>query len=147
MSRLQEQLPGTWHLRSFLSTCEDGRTRQPLGPRPTGRLHYDRGGGMLAALAHTEQPPLGVSGLEQAATADVQARAAAFSRFVCYGGRWSVEGDSVLHHVELAAVADVLGKVHRRQATLEGDRLVLIYSHPSPSGKRWTHALSWQRSS
>ena len=137
---LARALRGTWTLESWTISDEHG-IRHPFGPSATGLLVYAEDGGMAAVVASGDRPSLpGAS--PRAAPPD--ALAAAFLTFFTYAGRWHLEGDVVVHQVEVALNPAMVGTEQRRAVTLDGASLELVAAEPLTTGTR-THALRWRR--
>lgn len=73
-----------------------------------------------------------------------EAKAAAYDSYLSYAGRWRVDGDEVVHDVELALVPEVVGQEQRRRARMEGEELVLTYGVPARHGVA-RFELRWRR--
>ncbi|MCB9793739.1 MAG: lipocalin-like domain-containing protein [Alphaproteobacteria bacterium] len=142
---LAEQLVGAWALVSFEVQDPDRGVIQPYGPQPRGRLHYQVGGQMCALLVDPRREPLGAEGLETAHRAPAEAKARAFDGLVSYAGRWSLEGEEVVHAVELASLPELAGRAQRRHVWIQGDRLTLSYTQVSHAGLQRRYALEWRR--
>lgn len=139
-------LVGTWLLADFVITFSDGRAPvHPLGADARGQIVYAADGRMMAVLSRADRAPLGVSRLEARAQATAAAKAVAFDSYVSYAGTWRVDGDEVVHHVELALVPELVGVDNRRVARLDGDTLVLSYAVTARSGVERRYALRWAR--
>ena len=135
-------LHGAWRLLSFQIDFADGRPPAlPFGQAPQGRLVYTPSGHMMAALARPDRAPLGVSRLETGGRAPAAAKAAAFESYLSYAGRWWLEGDAVVHAVELALVPEAVGRENRRAATLADGQLCLRYQLTPKSGVTRTYTL------
>lgn len=146
------RLVGTWRLRSFVITFEDGRTPQhPFGRQPLGKLIYTAEGHMSGTLSKRQRDPLGVGRLERYTKAHESARADAFDTYLAYAGRWRLEalpgeGVEVVHEVELALLPDLVGEENRRRVTFVDEQTVeLSYELVAPSGLRRTYTLTWER--
>jgi hypothetical protein len=83
--------------------------------------------------------------LERAHHASAEAKAAAFDGYMSYAGRWYVEGDEVVHTVELALTPDAVGRAQRRTARLEAGGLCLTYDVTGRSGVVRNYRLDWVR--
>ena len=64
-------------------------------------------------------------------------RAEAFATMFAYAGRYTLEGDTVTHHVEAHSTQNWVGTDFVRQVTLEGNRLTIR----APRGRK----LTWER--
>ena len=94
-----EGLAGRWRLLSWPARTAAGDVTYPFGERPQGSAVYTPGGWMSGTLAYADRADL--------ATGDVvggseEERAAAFSTYLSYCGTYEVEGDVVVHHIEMA---------------------------------------------
>ena len=102
---MSERLVGTWALERFTLALPDGSILEPLGSAPVGRLVYTASGFMSAHLMPGD-------GAAPVAT-------------LGYCGRWRVDGDRVLHEVEISSRPGMTGTTQVRPMALEGDRLTL----------------------
>src|SRR4051812_33129369 len=92
---------GTWRLVSVSATTASGvRNDAPYGADPTGLLIYTRDGRMSVTISHAGRKLLSVIDRTAAPPSE---RAEAFATFLAYAGRYTVVGDSVVHHVEVAS--------------------------------------------
>lgn len=139
-------LLGGWHLVSWVVTSDvTGRTttHEPFGEDPVGRLLYTLDGEMLATITTADRPPLKTS-LRRGGDAEVATTArTAFS----YGGRYTVEGATVTHHVEVALQPDMVDTRQVRHVAWEGTDLVLTGEEQVAGGHHRHHRLHWTRSS
>ncbi len=104
------RLVGTWALERFTLALPNGHVIEPLGSAPIGRLVYTEAGFMSAHLMPDESVPDG--GAARVAT-------------LGYCGRWRVEGDRVLHEVEISSRPGMTGTTQVRPMAFEGETLVL----------------------
>ena len=136
-------LVGAWRLVDWTVTTTDragdATVHRPFGDAPTGRLLYTPDGGMLATITTADRAPLGAP-LRQ--VPDDVAAAAARSAFA-YGGRFTVDGDTVVHDVETSLWPDMVGTRQVRRIAWEGADLVLTGEEPLPDGRHRTHRLHW----
>jgi hypothetical protein len=111
-SQTKADLVGTWKLVSAWSTRPNGERVELYGAHPIGFLTYTQEGRMSAILSDSERPPLSS---EDWLAAPMAERAAAFSTFVAYAGSFRIEGDRVIHHVEICLLQNLVGtdKVER----------------------------------
>lgn len=134
---------GTWKLVSASATTADGKTNDaPYGPEPTVALTYTREGRMSLIVSYSGRRLL--SGADRIAAPPAE-RAAAFATSFAYAGRYSLSGDTVVHHVEIATVQNWVGTELRRIVRIEGNRLTLRTPPLSVAGVVQTSELVWQR--
>ena len=133
---------GAWTLKSdrreILAT---GETAPLLGAHPSGTLLYTADGRMSAiVLADGRKAPAGP------AASDAEA-VALYRTMVAYAGRYTVEADRVIHHIENAWNQKWTGTDIVRFYTLEGNRLTLKTA-PAPNasdGQMSVSTLVWER--
>ena len=70
---------------------------------------------------------------------------AAFESYLSYAGRWRLDGDEVVHSVEMALNPNAVGLEQRRRVDWAGEDLVLSYQRTPPSGTVRTFELTWRR--
>ena len=143
MNLTPQFLQGHWSLVSLVYRWPDGRELAPLG-EVSGQLLYlldgDSPGRMTVQVVARQRPPL---------DPDSEASLAAhFRSGFAYGGRWSLEGATVHHDVEIASLAFWEGTRLSRELRLENDRLILSTREPSPQLPEggYETLLVWQRS-
>lgn len=106
----EKDLVGSWRLADWTVSVGD-RMRRPWGGKATGLLTYTNDGRMWAALMATDRPDLPTKTLS---AAPPNIRAAAASGFVMYAGTYSLDGDDVIHHVEVSLYPNWVGTGERR---------------------------------
>ena len=139
----EDVLVGAWRLLSVSATSASGvRSDTPYGPGPTGLLIYTRDGRMSATISHAER---GLLSVVDRAAAPPSERAEAFATFLAYAGRYSVVGDTVVHHVEVASVQNWVGTDLVRSIVLRGNHLILRNASASLGGQPQVFELVWER--
>jgi hypothetical protein len=136
-----DDLVGTWKLVEAWSTRPNGQRVPFLGERPIGFLTYTREGRMHAILSDSKRSPLSS---EDRVAAPVPERAAAFSSFVSYAGTFRIEGDRVIHHVEISWFQNLVGTDQVRQMKIDGDRLTLRTPKRTIGGEQLVSELVWE---
>ena len=157
---MKEKFVGTWRLLSWNQQI-DGQETPYFGPNPDGRLVYTAEGRVSAHVSGSDRPRMGMPPEEARhlamnlvkpwkARAGVDGLRAILNYFrstlsyVAYAGTYSIDGDEVVHHVEVSLIADWIGTEQRRRFRFEanGDRLVLV---APPEGRNPEHVLTWAR--
>lgn len=138
-----EDLSGHWTLGCFVYRWPDGRELAPLGAAQ-GQLIYltasaGQPGRMAVQVVAGERPPLDPS--------DETSLAAHFRSGFAYGGRWSLENQTVHHDVDIASLVFWQGARLSRGVSLENGRLRLSTDEPSPQLPEggYTTVLEWHR--
>ena len=136
-------LIGTWRLRSWELMLENGNAEEPFGRDPQGIVVYTTGGTMITTIGRRDRVRAG----RDLVTATDDARLAAVSTFVAYSGRYLVDGDDVVHTVEMSLDPAWVGTRQRRHVELSGDRSTLILSTDPlvVVGRTGRHRLTWER--
>jgi hypothetical protein len=138
-----DKLVGTWKLVSASGTTSAGdRAEAPYGQDPGGFLTYTADGRVTAMISYGGRRPLSVgSGL----TAPLEEQAEAFKTFIAYAGRYALDGDKVIHRVEISSIQNYVGKDLVRTVKFQGDRIILVTPPMPVNGKIQTVELIWQR--
>jgi hypothetical protein len=137
------KLVGTWKLVGASATNATGVVNHtPFGPNPTGSLIYTAQGRMAVLVSYSSRKPL--SGAVRFASPATE-RAEAFATFFAYSGRYSLAGDQVTHHVEVASVPNWVNTDLVRVFTIQGGRLTLRTPSLSVGGTMQTSDLVWER--
>ncbi len=142
-AQADEPLVGTWALVAVSSRTSTGeRDDIPYGAHPTGFLTYTAEGRMSAIISYGERKPLSLADRH---AAPMRERADAFASFLAYAGRYTLAGDTVIHHVEAASVQNWVGTDLVRVARLQSDRITLRTPPVSVGGQLRTVELTWKR--
>ncbi len=142
-SAAHTRLIGAWTLISWQIIGADNPSfTEPFGADPRGLLQYTDIGCMSAAVCDVERAglPKGISPrrMEAALLADC------YRSYFHYAGRWHVEGDSVIHSVELSLNPNMVGTRQVRHMHFEGDTLTLT-GIESYGDEQRRHVLVWPR--
>jgi len=122
---LRDAVLGAWELLSFVARdAATGNARHPLGMTPRGLILYTADGHMSAQLAVSDM-----------------------SRYVAYGGRFSVDEEtSTVHHdVTMSMMPELLASPQFRQASVDGDLLTLSATTTDKAGVTTRSSLVWRR--
>ena len=137
-----EQIVGTWRLVAASASSGSERNDAPYGPNPSGLITYTGDGRVMAIISHSGRKPL-ASG--DRISASVDERAEAFATSFSYAGRYSLSGDRVVHHVEIASVQNWVGTDLVRLVSLRNNKITLTTPPISVGGQTRTTELVWER--
>ncbi len=118
---MSDDISGSWRLVSWEVSSTSGEREQPFGPDPKGLLIYSADGYMQVSIAP-------------------RAMADGRDDYLNYGGPFRLEGDTVVHQVELSANERFRDTEQVRGLELDGERLTLS----ADTGER-RHVLEWRR--
>lgn len=132
-------LIGSWRLVSFELRNQDGEVSYPFGPDVTGYLFYNEDGYMSAAFMSAKR---GTGPSDDLADAGA---ATSYDSFMSYCGEYTVEGDKIIHRVEVSSLALWTGTVQERVFKIDGDRLTLLTAPLLIASKTPIAHLVWDR--
>ena len=133
---------GTWRLVSCEFRSGDGQVSYPFGQDAMGYIMYNEDGYMSVAIMTANRPEF--------ASGDIlggspEEKVAAANTYVSYCGRYEIQGDRVLHHVEVSFFPNWVGVDQERIFEFDGDRLSLSTLPLLLDGMRQTAHLIWER--
>jgi hypothetical protein len=142
---------GTWRLLEYTFLHEDGSVEHPWGTAVRGYLLYSAEGYMSGNLSPARDWPSRRARLKAAlkeqggAGAFRLARRAGRRDYIAYTGRYTVQGDTVTHHVEASLFPNWVGRPEVRYYKFEGNTLTLR-TGPVRAGRDTIIAqLVWER--
>lgn len=133
---------GTWRLVTYEVRSSDGQVSYPLGKDAAGYILYAEDGYMSVAFMQSNRPKFAAKTLGEGSTGE---KAAATDTYQSYCGKYEVQGEMVIHHVEVSLFPNLFGVDLKRTFTFDGNRLTLS---PRPSlvdGKEQASHLIWER--
>jgi hypothetical protein len=137
-----EDIIGSWTLVSYEVRHPDGRVSLPMGDRPQGLLLYTADGGMSGQLARGDRKPFAADHLRGGSVTE---KSDAADSFLSYGGRWRLEGNEVIHDVQVSLYPNWVGGQQRRNARVVDGKLELS-TPPMPRAEGFLSAyLVWRR--
>ena len=138
-----ERLVGTWKLVSASSATASGeRGEPPYGINPLGFLTYSEDGRVTALISYGGRKPLSIGAKPPAL---IEEQSEAFKTFLAYAGRYNLNGDKVIHFIEISSIQNYVNKELVRSVTFQGDRIVLVTPPTMVNGKVQTMELVWER--
>ncbi|MFH7027514.1 MAG: lipocalin-like domain-containing protein [Heteroscytonema crispum UTEX LB 1556] len=143
-------LLGTWKLISVTAILPDGTEMSEIyGSNPTGYITYTSEGKMMVIFSRSDRPPLSGDAPSPLGAAihsvPVEERAQAFSTFNAYAGTYTLSGNTVTHHVEVASMPNRVGKDLVRTFTLSGNRVTLLTPQNFGDAVPKVFQLVWER--
>jgi hypothetical protein len=138
----REALLGTWSLQRTFELLDGQPTgRSPIGEKAHGFIHYMPGSRMSVMFAHEGHPRL--SNGRYKSPDDETARSS--RTFCAYAGTFTIEGNDIIHHLEISDFENDRGTDYLRHAALDGNSLTLVTpSWPTRRGEvAW--GLEWHK--
>lgn len=110
------EIVGTWKFLSYVRTDPvTGKNTNVFGERPRGWLIYTVEGRMMVIVVPESRKPLETD----------EDRIAHHKQMVSYTGRYSIAGDKVIHHVDVAWNEAWIGTDLIRSFKISGDKLTI----------------------
>jgi hypothetical protein len=141
---LRHALVGSWRLERWqIAYPATGRTSTPFGDDAEGLIVYAPDGYMSVVLRRRAR--IAERSASETALSE-QEKAACFSSYMHYAGRWHIDGSDVVHEIEHALHPDLTGTQQRRHVELRGDVLLLTGDECyDAAGSVRAHRVSWRR--
>jgi hypothetical protein len=141
-SQAADSIVGSWRLVSWVEVeTESKSVHSVFGDNPRGMITYTPDGRMSVFIIDPKRKPP-ASPIATDAEADELYRT-----MIAYSGAYSIEGNKVIHKIELSWNQTWTGTSQQRFVDVKDDQLV-IKTPPiiSPvSGKESIHTLVWER--
>ena len=150
-SSISDQLVGSWHLVSRVTTTADGKVLVDpgLSETPNGVLIYDRAGHVAAQLS---RPGRTVQALAEECRAAEKVKgtndtAQTILGYDAYFGTFTVDAKAgvVTHHLESALFPGDIGKDIKRNFSVSGDTLTIKFHTTIADGTPVIRTLVWAR--
>jgi hypothetical protein len=135
-------LVGAWRLLSWQNEAAGGRVTYPMGHDPLGYLIYAADGRFSVTISRRSRAPFAAGDLLGGSTDE---KAAAVEGFTAYAGRYTFDGERVVHHVELSLFPNWAGSDQERAAEISGNTLTLSAGLLLLAGERQVARLVWER--
>jgi hypothetical protein len=139
---VDQRFVGTWRLVSFIFQDSDGGIRLPYGEHPSGYIFYMPDGYMAVAFMPADRSHF-QGGDVMGGTPEEKSRA--METFFTYCGTFEVQGDQVVHHIEVSLFPNWSGLDQRRFYQFEGRRLTLSSPPQLFQGRERSARLVWER--
>jgi hypothetical protein len=133
---------GTWRLVSCEQRTKDGQISYPFGQDPVGYIIYSHDGYMAVAFM---SPNRGRFADGDIAGGTTEEKVAAVETYISYCGRYEVQGDRVIHHIEVSLFPNWIGVDQERFFELDGDELSLSTPPLLVNGVQQAAYLVWKR--
>ena len=133
---------GAWSLVSYEARTAEGEVSYPIGRDAIWYIMYTPDGHMSIAIMSANRANY-ASGDLRGGT--VEEKLAAAETYLSYCGRYELNGDEVVHHVEVAFFPNRVATSQVRTFRISGDTLSLSTPPMLIEGKQQTGHLVWQR--
>ncbi|MCB0193652.1 MAG: lipocalin-like domain-containing protein [Anaerolineae bacterium] len=132
-------LAGTWELVTWRQPASE--REYPFGPDPIGYVTYHPQGGYVALqVMKPDRPHVSVP-FDNYLWMSAADKAAAAECFFGYAGRYSVQGETIIHTPEIAFNPNLVGQPQQYSCHLSGETLTLS-AHDGSLQTTWQRARS-----
>ena len=136
-------ITGRWDIISWEQLFDDGRRELPMGENLEGFIRYCADGDMVCMIGRADRPNFETGGQWNA---DDREKASAYNSMLAYAGRFTLEGDSVTHHVDISMFPNWKGGQQKRTFQLQEDgSLALTARLERDTPQARTAKLLWRR--
>ena len=119
---IDDRLVGTYRVLAMEHYTEDGEVGRPFSDAPRGIIVYTAEHYMTAVLMRPDRPPFATGDI---LAGSVSERAEAFATANAFAGRWELDGDEIVHHLEVTTFPNWAGTQQRRTFDLSETHLAL----------------------
>lgn len=141
-------LVGIWKLISATAIHSDGTViPEVYGANPTGYITYMAEGYMMVMFSRSARPLLSqeihspLSG--EISAVPIVELAQAFTGFNAYAGTYTINGDTVSHHLTIASIPNRVGVTLIRTFTITGNQITLRTPEIISDGVEIVFELVW----
>jgi hypothetical protein len=138
----ENPLVGAWRLLSCEFRGADGQIRYPFGRDLAGYILYGQDGYMSVAIMGGDRPTFAAGDIRDGT---VEEKVAASDTYISYCGRYDIQGDRVIHHIEVSFFPNWVGADQERFFELDGDQLSLRTPLLLVNGVQQAGYLVWKR--
>jgi len=136
-------MAGTWKLVAVKTTTLDGKVNPyAFGKNPKGFMNLTADGRMMLMMCDDGRKPLSVVDRVSAPEAE---RAEAFATFVAYAGRYTLTGDLLVFHLEIASIQNWVNGDQKRTLTFDGNRVTLRTLTTVKGGVQQHIETTWEK--
>ena len=139
---MSSELSGVWKFVAWRRIAQDGTISYPLGEGAHGQLIYTDGGHMAVQITAADRPALQTG---DPLGGDSEERAGAYSTCLAYIGTYEVQGDTVVHTIDVSLYPNWAGVQQVRLFTYENGELILRTPPMNTESGTVVNELAWMR--
>lgn len=136
-----DSLVGTYKLLSWEIRHESGETSYPFGPAAQGMIGYTEDGYIFAHIMAANRKAYSGGDLFGGETSEIVEGA---NTHISYCGTYQVDGDEVIHTIEICSFPNWIATEQRRHFEFENGNLLLSVQDFHMENERVGSYLIWQ---
>jgi hypothetical protein len=145
-----DSLIGIWSLISATAIHADGTVIPDVyGANPIGYITYTSNGHMMVMFSRSDRSPLSQAVRSplspEMQSLPIEELAQAFTTFNAYAGTYTLSGNTVTHHIEIASIPNRVDTTLIRTFSLSENRVTLRTSPVLNDGVETVFELVWER--
>ena len=138
----QNSLVGTWRLISCELRSANGEINYPFGQDASGYITYTEDGYMFVAVMNSNRSKFASGDFKRGTTEETVAAA---RTYLSYCGKYDIQGNTVIHRIEVSSYPNWIGMDQPRFFEFDGDRLILSSRPLLVDGIQQTFLVVWER--
>jgi hypothetical protein len=138
----KHSLIGTYQLVSWENRAASGQTTHPLGPDAQGLINYSQDGYMFVQIMASHRRPHAVNELFAGDIDEIKRSAITH---LSYCGRFELQGNEVIHHVQICSFPNWVNTEQRRAFNFNDGQLHLTAFGIQSGGETVDAHLVWRR--
>ncbi|MGB0562559.1 MAG: lipocalin-like domain-containing protein [Spirulinaceae cyanobacterium] len=135
---------GSWRLLAWYNKDTDGKMYYPFGEDAVGYIMYAADGYMGVNIMKRDRPQFADNDLLKGSQSE---QSEAFKGYIAYSGRYEIQSDKVIHHIEATLFPNWVGVAQERffEFSPDHNQLTLSTRPIMMSGKQQSAHLTWAR--
>ena len=118
-----DALLGRWYIVSWEQRYDDGRVQLPMGDRLEGFIDYSADGNMVCMISRADRANFSTGTQWDAPDEE---KALAYNSMLAYGGRYRLDGQTVVHMVDFSLFPNWKGSEQKRELQFQGDGTIAL---------------------
>lgn len=136
-----ENFIGSWKLVSFHNIDSDNNVNYPFGKEAKGMIYYHDSGHMGVNIMSEGRKNFESGDMFVATPEEMQTAI----RYISYSGKFRVEGDKVIHQIEVSFFPNWVGAEQERFYEFKESQLTLSTRPMKFGGKKVVSKLLWEK--
>lgn len=137
-----EELIGTWRLKSYELKSIDGDCYYPYGSNPKGYLLYNKNGYMSGMISKSDRPHLSKNDIRKLPEKE---KSSLSEGFYAYSGKYELQKSKILHKIEVSFIPNLVGTTEERYFQILDNKMILSIPPVIINGKEFILYITWEK--